>query len=398
MITLSEAKGLIGGKVAPLPPAEIPLPDAVDCALTSDITAPIDVPQFPCSVMDGIALRRSDLKGNPPWRLPIQKTIAAGDSSEQELQPNHAVKIMTGAPLPDGADFVIPVEELVFDSGTVIIKAPLPTEDFTRPPGDDIKKGQKLFGKGDVLKPADIGVLASLGMTTANVTPRPKIALFSTGSEIVEPGEKLRPGQIYDSNNIILRALLARDGHHIAEGKRVIQDQPDAISRALEECLKDHNLVITTGGVSMGDFDLIPQEAKRMGGEIIYHKIAVKPGKPNLLARFGNSFLVALPGNPVSVIAGYHLFARRVIARLMGKIYTPRIAIATLARDIEVEGDRLYLVASRFEEEEGRIVAYPSARQKSGRLSSVIGLDGFVFVDGGTRTVRRGTEVHCEWL
>jgi molybdopterin molybdotransferase len=398
MISLSEAKRLIDTKVASLSPVDLPLLEAIDCALACDLIAPIDVPQFAGSIMDGIALRRSDLKGDGPWRLPIQKTIAAGDSPEQELRLGQAVKIMTGAPLPRDADLVIPVEELAFDSGAVIIKTPLSPENFTRSAGDDIKKGQKLFGAGDVLKPADIGVLGSLGMTRAYVIPKPRIALFSTGSEIVEPGAELGPGQIYDSNNIVMRGLLAGDGHCIVDAKRVIQDKPAAISRVLQECLKDHDLVITTGGVSMGDFDLIPQEIKRLGGEIIYHKIAVKPGKPNLLANFGGSYLVGLPGNPVSVIAGYHLFGRRVIWRLMGKTYAPRNATATIKCDLDVEGDRLYLVASRFREEEGKIAAYPSTRQKSGRLSSVIGLDGFVFVDGGTRTIPGGTEVYCEWL
>ena len=203
---------------------------------------------------------------------------------------------------------------------------------------------------------------------------------------------------IYDCNNVVLRALLARDGHHIASAKKVISDDPGSISRNLEESLKVHDLLITTGGVSMGDFDFIPQEVNRLGGEIIFHKVAVKPGKPILLARFGNKYLVGLPGNPVSVIAGYHLFARRVISRLMGIAYAPRNAQACLGCDLAVDGDRFYLAGARLDESDGKVIAFPSARQKSGRLSSVIGLDGFVFVEGGTRIVPKGSKVYCEWL
>jgi molybdopterin molybdotransferase len=397
MITLDEAQKKIDSEIAALAAIETPLLDAVGCALAHEIAASIDVPGFRSSVMDGIALRKCDLSGVGPWKLPLQETIAAGDRPSH-LSPEHVSKIMTGAPLPDEADLVIPVEDISFESGNAIIRIRPEGQDFIRPVGDDIKKGCKLFNSGYVLRPVDIGVLASVGLSKIEIIPKPRIALFSTGSEIVEPGEMLRPGQIYDSNNIVMRALLSRDGHNLTMGKRVIQDDLDAISEALIECAKTNDLVITMGAVSMGDFDFIPQAVNRLGGEIIFHKVAVKPGKPILLVRFENSYLVGVPGNPVSVMAGYHLFVRRVIARLMGKDYAPRNARAVLGCDLEIEGDRLCLVGARFEEKDGRIVAQVSTRQRSNRLSAVIGLDGFVFVDGGTGVISKGTEVYCEWL
>ncbi len=375
-----------------------PLLDAAGCALESDVIAAINVPEFRSSVMDGIAVRRSDLGGSGPWKLKIQGTIAAGGSPELELMPGCTFKIMTGAPLPNGADLVFPIEDIGIESDFAIIGKLLSHEDYIRPIGDDISKGTTLYSAGDILKPVDIGVLVSLGLTQIKAILKPNIGIFSTGSEIVEPGEKLGPGQIYDSNNVVLRALLARDGHHIANEKTVIADDPDSISRNLEAALNDHDLLITTGGVSMGDFDFIPRQVKALGGEIIFHKVAVKPGKPILLARFGKKYLVGLPGNPVSVIAGYHLFARRVISRLMGIAYAPRNAQACLGCDLAVDGNRFYLAGARLEESGGKVIAYPSARQKSGRLSSVAGIDGFIFVDGGTRTIPKGSRVYCEWL
>ncbi|OGC91663.1 MAG: hypothetical protein A2W25_13270 [candidate division Zixibacteria bacterium RBG_16_53_22] len=399
MITLDEAKCFIDNGVTSLKPALLPLLDSVGCALTCDIIAPINVPEFASSAMDGIAFKSMDLNGNGPWKLPIQETIAAGDYSRQPLKSGHAVKIMTGAPLPRGADTIMPVEYVTFVDGWAIFSRNAAGEDHVRPLGDDIKKGQILCKNGDILKPVDLGVLASLGMKDIEVIPRPRIMLLSTGSEVIEPGVQLNPGQIYDSNNVVLRALLARDSHLFNPAKRVMKDDPEIVSAELSDCLEHYDIVITTGGVSMGDFDFIPQVVRKLGGEIVFHKVAIKPGKPVLLARFGSKWLLGLPGNPVSVIAGYHLFARRVIGRLMGQACSPRGRQTVLGCDVSVHGDRLCLVGAKFQEcAEGRVISFPSNRQKSNRLSSISGIDGFVFIDGGTKTVPAGSEVYAEWL
>ena len=148
----------------------------------------------------------------------------------------------------------------------------------------------------------------------------------------------------------------------------------------------------------MGDFDFVPTSIQRLGGRVIFHKVSVKPGKPVFVAAVGAGWLVALPGNPVSVVAGYHLFARRVICRLMGTAYSPRSAEAVLEEEVPIQGNRLCLVGARLQEFNGRVTASPSLRQKSGRLSSILGINGFIFLEGGTRTVARGTEAHAEWL
>jgi molybdopterin molybdotransferase len=398
MIALRKAQTLIDTEVAALAPLRLPLDQAVGCALSEEVLAPVDVPQFPSSAMDGFALRGSDLSGRGPWRLHIQETIAAGEYPTRPLLSGHAVRVMTGAPLIPGADTVVPFEDAEVQAEFVIIRQCSRGESYVRPAGDDIRKGRTLFRQGDLLGPVDLGVLASLGLTEVLAVPRPRLAVFSTGSEVVEPPAPLKPGQIYDSNSRVLRSLLSVDGHAHIGGGRIIADNPAAVCDAVGEALRAHDLVITTGGVSMGDFDFIPEGIQRLGGRVVFHKVAVKPGKPVFVAAVNTGWLVALPGNPVSVVAGYHLFARRVICRLMGTTYSPRSARAVLEDDVTVQGDRLCLVGARLQEMNGRLSASLSQRQKSGRLSSILGINGFVFLEGGTRTVTRGTAVHAEWL
>ena len=398
MISLQEAHEKIEKTVEKLPPIEAQLSGVAGCILAAEIMAPINVPDFPSSVMDGIAIRIDDLKGVGPWRMPIQKVIEAGSADQDALAPGGAVKIMTGAPLPDGADTVVPVEEISFESGYVILIDRPTKGQHVRPLGNDILKGQILFKKGTVLSPIDVAILASLGLSAVKVVPRPRITLISTGSEIVRPGRKLRRGQIYDSNYAFLRSMLTHDGHHLREQIRMIEDEPDNISRPLQESGEENDLVVTTGAVSVGDFDFIPGEIERLGGEIIFHKVRIKPGKPILLARIGKCWLVGLPGNPVSAVVCYHLFVRRVISRLMGIPYKPKSLMARLGGDLVIKGDRCMIIGARFEKTLDGIIAHPAARQSSGRLSSIKGIDGFIQLEGGSRTVPRGSEVYGEWL
>lgn len=404
MINLQDAVKIINAEVQKLPASSVTLAQAVGCALAEDIVAPIDVPAFPSSAMDGVALRVSDLKDDGPWRMPVQTTISAGDLCEKPLLPGHVAKIMTGAPLIEGADTVVPVEYVQFEAGQAIIKDRPAKGDHVRPYGDDIEVGQNLYSKGTALNPVDIGVLASIGLTEVKVIPRPTIGILSTGSELVEPGVDLKPGQIYDSNKAVLSALLAFDGHLLRSlsraeaNERPVPDMPKLLSRAFDEFLKNHDLVITTGGVSMGDFDFIPQEIAKLGGEIIFHKVKIKPGKPILMARFGRGWFIGLPGNPVSVIVGYHIFVRRVIFGLMGREFWPRNAMATLADDLRVTGNRHYVAGAWLETKGEDVIAHPAVRQMSNRLSSIKGINGLIFVEGGTRTISRNSKVYVEWL
>lgn len=396
MITLQEARKRIHKAVKRSQPDLVSLTWAVGCVAAEDIVAPINVPEFPSSAMDGIALRIADLGGDGPWHLPIQSVIAAGDSTQITLKDGYAVKIMTGAPLAKGADAVIPIEDVTIESNQVIIRKRPPLGKFVRPLGNDITSGQILFRKGELLKPADIGVLASVGLTSVMVIPRPRIALISTGSEIVEPGEKLKYGQIYDSNSPTLYSLLTCDRFPVTTRIRVSTNDLEPLYETLQECLENHDLVITTGGVSMGDYDFIPKITKTLGGKILFHKVAVKPGKPTLMADFGGRWLISLPGNPVSAVVGYFLYVRQVISRLSGVHYEPQSSWATLASDMTITGNRYNVIGARLENTGDSLIAYPSSRQESGRLSSIRGISGLIMVEAGARTIKKGSRVLVE--
>ncbi len=398
MITLEEAFEIIEKEVSPLEPLSVPLLEASGCLLREDIISPINVPQFANSAMDGFAVRVSDLTGSGPWRLPIQKIIAAGDSSDDVLKEGYAAKIMTGAPLPEGADSVIRIEDVSIDNDRVTIEKKPPEGDFVRPVADDIKKGELLFERGVLLDPVAIGILASIGRAEVKVVPRPRITILSTGSELVMPGRELSRGKIYGSNDYVLRSLLKKDGYEVSQSFNISADEIADLCKIIEDCISNCDLLITSGGVSMGDFDLIPDAVEKMGGEILFHKTYVKPGKPVLLGRIKGRWLLGLPGNPVSVVVGYHLHARRIIARLSGLDYRPRKAKAILGDDLSVKGTRFCVIGARLEENENGVIVFPSIRQQSGRLSSIKGINGFIFVEGGTRTIGKGTAVDVEWM
>ena len=398
MIPLDEAFKIIEKEIRKLPPKQVPLLRAAGCVLEEDVVSPIDVPQFANSAMDGYALRIEDLKGDGPWKLPIQKVIAAGDSSWGGLKAGHVSKIMTGAPLPDGADAVIPVENVSVDADHVVIKTIPPEGEFVRPRGDDIKKGESICEKGTILDPVAVGILASVGKAEVEVTPRPRIAVLSTGSELVNPGKELTAGQIYNSNDFVLKTLLKKDGHEISRELCTAIDNVDELCKSIKEKLVDHDLVISSGGVSMGDFDLIPQAVKKIGGEVLFHKVFIKPGKPVFLSRIGKGYLLGLPGNPVSAVVGYHLYARRIIAKMSGLKYRVRGGKGILGEDLSVKGTRFCYIGARLEENADGVIVYPSIRQKSGRLASISGINGFILAEGGTRTVGKGSEVDIEWM
>jgi molybdopterin molybdotransferase len=348
--------------------------------------------------MDGIAVRRGDLTGHGPWQLPIQATIAAGDPMGIKLLPGHAAKIMTGAPLPAGADTVIKIEDLNLENGNALIREKPAKGEFVRPRGDDIRKGIPLFDRGHILTPIDAGVLASVGLQKATVIPPPKIAILSTGSEIVEPGVKLKPGQRYDSNSIILKTLLRQNGYIYEEESGNIPDRPDQLREVLKSFLNKFDLLITTGGVSMGDYDYIPEIVRKLGGKIIFHKVKIKPGKPVLVASFKDSWLIGLPGNPVSVVTGYHLFVKRMICLLIGKPYRPVAAPARITKNLHFDGSRYGLVGAYLRNGPNGIAAEPCLRQDSGRLSSVKGINGLIMLEETKRSVSAGDNVRVEWL
>ena len=409
MLPLKQVFNLLHENVKPLKPAITPIVKSVGCALAEDIISPFDVPMFANSAMDGITLRISDLSGKGPWQLPVARTIAAGDSPDYHLSPGCAAKIMTGAPIPEGADSVIKVEELEFRDESVIITDKPDCQQHIRPRGDDIKKGVTIFSCGEVLRASDIGVLASLGRNMVKVHPKPSFSVIATGSEIVMPGEKLHPGQIYNSNVYSLQSLLNYDGYHSVKIQPPVKDELDDLKNAIDNALTSSDVVIISGGVSMGDFDLVPEAVKQLGGEIIFHKARVKPGKPIFLAGFEianeedssdyqTKWLIGLPGNPVSVVVCYHLYVRRVAGILSGNPFKPLKISAELTDDVRTFGSRLNVIGVRIEQTDSGFLAHPSTRQQSGRLSSIKGINGFIYIEPEENFASVGSLVEVELL
>ncbi len=394
MITLDEAQKRIDGAVNEHPMALVPLIKAVGCCLGEDIIAPLNVPEFASSAVDGVAVRASDLKGSGPWTLPIQTTIKTGDYFQGLLLPMYAARIMAGAPIIKGADTVIPIENVKFEGDQIIIKNNHFSEDNVLPIADDIAVEQHLFSKGNVLGSIEIGVLASIGLNEVEVISSPNIALLSTGSEIAEPGNKLKPGQIYNTNSILLQTLMEAKGYCVDTIKKISHDDIDVLSRAIRGCLDNCDLVVSSGGISRGEEDFIPQTIKKLGGKLLFHEVAINPGNPIVVASVGLRWFVGLPGNPVGAIVGYHLFVKRIISRMLGCSYWPQNAQVMLGSDLEIDNNRCCFVGARLEKGVDKTIAYPVPRQNSNWLSSIIGINGFIQINAGVGNIKKGDTVN----
>lgn len=398
MISLEEALRKIDQAVEPLPARRVPLLEAVGCCLAEEIVSKLDVPSFASSAMDGIAISYSDLDGDYPVELTLQGTIPAGEPSSEALKPGHAFRIMTGAPLPDGADTVIMVEELEFTGEKVRISKAPTKGDHIRIKGDDLKAGTLVFPNGYPMGAIEVALCARMGLTEILVHTRPSIAVLATGSEIQPAGRELKPGQIYNSNSVALRSLIATFGLPDPGESPSATDDPEKLTVALQGLCNEHDVVITSGAVSAGKFDYIPAVVERLGGELLFHKVFVKPGKPTLIARVGKCWLLGLPGNPVAVVVAFHLYGKRLLSRLMGHRHTLVREKARLEEAFEVVGDRFQVVGAFLRRAGGDLKVKAVERYSSGQLSSIRGIDGFIFIPGGTRQVEAGTVVEVEWL
>ncbi|MEV0094870.1 gephyrin-like molybdotransferase Glp [Streptomyces sp. NPDC050738] len=344
------------GTVRALEPIELQLPDAQGCVLVEDVTVPVDLPPFDNSSMDGYAVRTADVEGASeefPAVLTVIGDVAAGSGELPEVGPGQAARIMTGAPLPPGAQAVVPVEwtdggtgggaattmAAAADapegaSGEVRVHRPAEARAHVRAVGSDVKAGDLALAAGTVLGPPQIGLLAAIGRSTVKVRPRPRVVVMSTGSELVQPGEELAPGQIYDSNSFALTAA-ARDAGAIAYRVGAVADEAESLRATIEDQLVRADLLVTTGGVSVGAYDVV-KEALTESGEVEFRKLAMQPGKPQGFGAIGpdHTPLLALPGNPVSSYVSFELFVRPAIRTLMGMADVHRpTARATLRTD-----------------------------------------------------------------
>ncbi|MPY64230.1 molybdotransferase-like divisome protein Glp [Streptomyces spongiae] len=345
--TVTEHLEDILATVRPLEPIELQLLDALGCVLVEDVTVPLSLPPFDNSSMDGYAVRVADVAGASeeyPAVLTVIGDVAAGQGEQPHVGPGEAARIMTGAPLPPGAETVVPVEWTDGGlgegpvstmrarstgpegaSGQVAVHRAAEARAHVRAKGSDVKAGDRALTAGTVLGPPQIALLASIGRATVRVRPRPRVVVLSTGSELVQPGEKLEPGQIYDSNSFALTAA-ARDAGAIAYRVGAVTDDAEILRATIEDQLVRADMLVTTGGVSVGAYDVVKEALQSVGDEdeagsgVEFRKLAMQPGKPQGFGSIGpdHTPLLALPGNPVSSYVSFEMFVRPAIRALMG--------------------------------------------------------------------------------
>ena len=328
MIPLESARARVLAGCTPLHPRAVPLGDALGCVTSVELVAEEQVPPFANTAMDGFAVRAADT-GDAPVRLRIVGTLAAGAAPEREVGPGEAVRIMTGAPMPDGADAVVMVERTAVDGDEVIIEQAAAPGDHVRAAGSDLEPGQVVFPPGTALSPAHLGVLSSLGYRNVPVFPPARVGVLSTGDELVEGGGALGPGQIRDSNRPMLVALLTEAGC-VPVDLGLARDTEAEITAAIERGLAECDALVTSGGVSMGDFDYVKAVLDRMGA-MQWMQVAIKPAKPFAFGVVGGKPVFGLPGNPVSSLVSFEVFARPALRQMMGHPRIDRLRVEAVA-------------------------------------------------------------------
>lgn len=381
--------------VKEMPPEQIPIWDALGRVLATNVEAPESVPPFNNSAMDGYAVRGADVSA-PDAVLEVVEDLPAGVAPELTVGPGQAAKIMTGAPMPFGADTIVKVEDTDGGSESVRIGPAVETGTSVRDAGGDLMAGQPVFSRGTRLTPMHVGVLATIGVANPVVFQRPQVAFMSTGDELAPvDGGPLGPGMIRDSNRPMLKALLIEAGVELID-LGIIADDESILRDALEEGSKA-DVVVTTGGVSMGDYD-VTKLVLEGDANVEFWKIAMQPAKPFAFGHVGDALFFGLPGNPVSVLVSFEQFMRPALMKMQGSTqpYRPRmtaVAGASLATDPE----KTVFVRVRFMGEHvGRIQVEPSGGQSSNVLSAAAAADAFAVVPRGTGTIETGEEVTVE--
>ena len=393
MISVEEALERILAEIQPLTTTHVSLPESLGLVLAEDVIAQEDMPPFANSAMDGFALLSQDSRQQTgqPARLRVTGGVAAGYVADHAVEEGTAMRIMTGAPVPPGADSVIQVELTRSegpDSEWVEILQEVPPGNNIRPAGEDMHRGQKVLERGTEIGPWEIGVLATLGRPTIPVTQRPRVAILGTGDEVIDVNEPLQPGKIRNSNSYLLEAAIRKAG---AEAHRlgVARDTVESLREKFSEAVT-HDLIITSGGVSVGDFDLVKNIMAEQG-EINFWRINMRPGKPVAFGHIGNVPLLGLPGNPVSAAVTFELFGRPVIRKMLGHTRLLRPQVDVVVEDgVSERVMRRHYVRAHVEWREGHFVARTTGNQGSNIMTSLLNANALLIVPEGGVEIRPG--------
>jgi len=405
LIPLASATARILASVDRLHPRAIPLDDALGCVTSVPLTADAAVPPFPNTAMDGFAVRAADTAADTAGggaRLRIVGTLPAGhDPAGLHVGAGEAVRIMTGAPIPDGADAVVMVERTSVDGDDVTIEVEVPVGSHIRAAGEDLAPGQEVFPAFTELTAGHLGVLASLGLRKVPVFPRARVGVLSTGDELVDGPDDLRPGQIRDANRHALLALVRGAGCEPVD-LGLVRDDLDAVRAAITGGLESCDALVTSGGVSMGDFDEVKKVLIELGAsDDAWMQVAIKPAKPLAFAVVGAKPVFGLPGNPASSMVSFELFARPALRQMMGhpEPRRPRIlAVADEPLRRSPDGKlHLVRVVATFSDDDGRLHVRSSGGQGSNLLRSMALANALAFIPDGDG-VEAGGEVKVALL
>jgi molybdopterin molybdotransferase len=378
-MSVDEAVGIIAAKVATIADIEtVALGEADGRVLAHDVAAPLPLPPFTNSAVDGYAMASRDLPQTEEQAFPIAGRVQAGSSADNAIKTRHAVRIFTGAPMPVGADTVFMQEDVRLDGGNVVLPAGLKPGANVRPAGEDIPVGLAALKAGRRLRPQDVALLAALGLTHVEAIRRIRVAVFSTGNELVSPGDPRGAAQLFDSNRFMLMAMLRRLGCEVSD-LGIFRDERDSLAGALKKVAADHDLLLTTGGVSTGEEDHV-KAAVESAGSLVLWRMAIKPGRPVAMGIIAGTPLIGLPGNPVASFVTFVHVVRPTVLALSGAaqqkiIPMPVRAAFTYSKKI---ARREYVRVTLRRGDDGVLEAIKFPREGAGLLSSLVDTDGLV--------------------
>jgi len=390
MIKYEQALRKVLNNTKELPAEKTLIEDSVGRILMKDVYSKIEMPPFNKSAMDGYALRAIDAK-NIPVELKCIGIIEAGRIFKKNVGCGECVKIMTGAPLPKNTDSVVMIEYTRKLANSIRILKSLKKGENVCAKGEDIKLGQKVLEKGAMLS-SDISIIAAIGRSTLKAIKKPRVAILNTGGEIVPVGARLPKNKIYNSNGPQLKALLSADGVN-ADFLGIAKDEPDELEQMIRNGLKKDVLLIS-GGVSMGDYDLVPSILKKAGVRKIFHKVRIKPGKPLFFGKRKNTIVFGIPGNPVSNFLAYYIFIRPALSKMMGeKPYGPMFQEGILEKTFHHKIGRKHFVPAKISKREASYCVTPVDNHGSADILSLSKANGFMVIDAGICTVKAKSKI-----
>lgn len=395
MLLVDEAVGIIAARVAPVQEVEtVSLNEADGRILASEIFASLPLPPFTNSAVDGYAVRGSDIPHQTEQAFPVAGRVQAGTSASEAIKPGHAVRIFTGAPMPDGADTVFMQEDVRIDGdGRVVLPAGLKSGANVRPAGEDVPVGHTALAAGQRLRPQDVALAAAFGLTAVNVRRRIRVAVFSTGNELVSPGAARADAQLFDSNRFMLGAMLTRLGCVVSD-LGIFRDDRASLADGLKKVAGSHDLILTTGGVSTGEEDHVKAAVESVGTLVLW-RMAIKPGRPVAMGVIGGTPFIGLPGNPVASFVTFVHVVRPTVLALAGAAQQPLVPMPVRAAFTYKKkiARREYVRVNLRKSDDGTLEAVKFPREGAGLLSSLVDTDGLVELGEDITQVRPGQTV-----